>query len=82
MVISRKGDLVLRRGQEEQFEKLFNHSNKLVVLSEVIDYVFIPISLVDKRTPVVPLDVPGVVLQLSEFMVCVQGDPNVLQQDI
>ena len=47
MVISRKGDLVLRRGQEEQFEKLFNHSNKLVVLSEVIDYVFIPISLVD-----------------------------------
>ena len=28
MVISRKGDLVLKREQEEQIEKMVNHSNK------------------------------------------------------
>ena len=61
-----KGRVAAKRGQEKQIEKMVKHSNKKIKLSEVGDNVLVPIPLVDKRSPVDPLNVPGVVLQRSE----------------
>ena len=45
---------------------MIKHTNKKIKLSEVGDNVLVPIPLVDKRSLVDPLNVPGVVLQRSE----------------
>ena len=45
---------------------MIKHTSKKIKLSEVGDNVLVPVPLVDKRSPVDPLNAPGDVLQRSE----------------
>ena len=61
-----KGRVAAKRGQNRQIEKMIKHSNKKIKLSEVGENLLVSIPLVDKRSPVDPLNVPGVILERSE----------------